>query len=270
MDKKVLSIINSLYAGKDTVQKHIRLVIVVTIPALILAFFGLLKGFDIKVTESSLGSLYLIAFLAVIPCVLTVAGFYAQQVQRLLCGVKGMPEITLDSFIIGFRQILFMFCWMMYSVILLAVPVVIIWSSFNNTGFLGIFIAFILTLVLVLILSIVLMLIYPNMIYIYIEYVKSSFTKAACLNPLYIFKFYKKGVKKSFKVLGVMILLSLLLNTIWGTVGAMFTGITFALSKMAKVIVMIPLTIAQAYIGCVLSLIGFELFVDVYKEEFNE
>lgn len=270
MDKKVLAIINSLYAGKDTIQKHIRLAIVVAIPTLIFAFFCLLKGFDIKVTESSLGSLYLIAFLVAIPCVLTVAGLYAQQVQRLLCGVKGMPEITLDSFIIGFRQILFMFCWMMYSAFVLAVPVVIIWNSLNNTGFLGFVVAIILTTGVVLILSIVSMLIYPNISYIYIEYVKSSFTKAACLNPLYIFKFYKKGVKKSFKVVGVIIVLILLLNTIWGTVGAVFAGGTFALSNMAKSIAMVPLAIIQAYIGCILSLIGLELFVEVYKEEFNE
>ena len=61
-----------------------------------------------------------------------------------------------------------------------------------------------------------------------------------------------------------------MLNTIWGTVGAMFAGGTFALSNMAKSIAMVPLAIIQAYIGCILSLIGLELFVEVYKEEFNE
>lgn len=290
--KEAFLAVKNLYSCENPIKRHLKMCLLLLIPSLLSATLGFID----KDTPKTAMVVLVIAsavllILSIIPWIFLL-GLSMEFVRDRLDNLKGIPQVTMETFIKGLKILPVSLTWMFYTIVgvltILAIPFIpLIVTQAKSVG--AIIFAIIGFIVALLLLTAIMILVIPFINYLYSDYVKNGSKLAGYLfNPIRLVYYMKKAFKSTIFVELKFIVVGMAASMIYGIFGLFIAviviGLTivaaiFAPESKADTIIYTPVlgslvilisslaSLVQIYISTMTAYAAADRYIDVYKNE---
>ena len=295
--QRVLQSLKDLYKGDNIVKKHLMFVLLLVIPAITAGIMGMLDKTTPKHAMIIIAVATLVfLILSIIPSIFLL-GFYINLVQDRLRGIKGVPEVSWETFMMGLRALPLCIVWGLYFTIFFGTVVIgsmvplIAGAAASKPDIILILIGVGLMLFAFFVVYITIFLIVPFTNYVICEYVDNGRALGKLFNPLILFGYMKKAFKETMLVMLKFLLVGIVTSMGTGLFYLLVIALTFLVGLLATLAVPesqadnaiyypIPMlliiilssfaTIVQTYVNTMVGYAATDNYIDVYKEKVAE
>ncbi len=202
--EKILNSFKFLYAGEDTVKKHLLLALLFLLPSFATVCFQAVDKDEKAMIIPLLiaGGIFLV--LSILPMIM-LCGIFVKFLNRKFLGQNGIPEINMDILVQGAKVLPVYLVWGIYIGLPVLIYLMAVFGGFTyiltlDVGLLFQILFFFIMFGLVFLLAIPLFIITPFITMIYIKYATNLQYSSEIFNPLTPFRYMKIAFKDALLV----------------------------------------------------------------------
>lgn len=202
--EKILNSFKFLYAGEDTVKKHLLLALLFLLPSFATVCFQAVDKDEKAMIIPLLiaGGIFLV--LSILPMIM-LCGIFVKFLNRKFLGQNGIPEINMDILVQGAKVLPVYLVWGIYIGLPVLIYLMAVFGGFTyiltlDVGLLFQILLFFIMFGLVFLLAIPLFIITPFITMIYIKYATNLQYSSEIFNPLTPFRYMKIAFKDALLV----------------------------------------------------------------------
>ena len=291
--KKILNSFKFLYAGEDTVKKHLLSALLFPLPSFATVCFQAVDKDEKAMIIPLLiaGGIFLV--LSILPMIM-LCGIFVKFLNRKFLGQNGIPEMNMDLLVQGAKVLPVYLVWGIYIVLPVLIYLMAVFGGFTyiltlDVGLLFQILLFFIMFGLVFLLAIPLFIITPFITMIYVKYATNLQYSSEIFNPLTPFRYIKIafkdvllvalqyfvvsiGVSFVSQVIGLLVGVLLFLFVLIGVIliSIVDSGVQFENVLMIPIIIIMALyMVLNSYATQMVSFAYASNLIEIFKEKFE-